>query len=204
MDQTQIKNKSKKQWEIKGENVGVDLQGPIQRSGRTPWTRPDRGRPAHMAGVPLSPALYRIGGGLGHGLRDSPLPHTPPTTLLIEGSARLTGSPPPHRYPSPLPSLDSAGGDPKVVDPLTDHRHRWIRTSPTSTSSPPSAPWRTRPPPPADGLRTLLASLSLSLNFLIVLGPFVTRKEKRWTKIWLDILLVDLKNTTIDEGRRYK
>jgi len=136
-----------------------------------PLTRPDRGRPARLAGGPPSPALYRRGGGPGHTVRDSPPPPlTPPTTLLIEGSARPTGSPPPRhspfstpvtgkcrwrpegdRYPCrPSPPQDLLLSDPEFLNAIS------AMVNPSSSAS---------APPPAHGL-CLLLTPSLSQRIL--------------------------------------
>ena len=59
----------------------VGIHNSAQRPSRTPLTRPDRGRPARLAGEPPSPTLYRTGGVPGLALRGSP-PQTPPTETL--------------------------------------------------------------------------------------------------------------------------
>jgi hypothetical protein len=98
-------------------------------------TRPDRGRPAQMAGEPRRPAPYKRRWGPAALRTRLTVPYTPPTPqtladLVVRRSQRRDCSPSaPRRRPTPPPSPVSAVGDPKVVGissepPPAPPRHR--------------------------------------------------------------------------------
>jgi hypothetical protein len=84
-------------------------------------TRPDRGRPAHMAGGPPSPCAHKRRWGPTTLIMKLTVPYTPPTPqtladLVVRHSQRRDCSPPaPRRRPTSPPSPVSAVGDPKII-----------------------------------------------------------------------------------------
>jgi hypothetical protein len=98
-------------------------------------TRPDRGRPAHMAGGPPSPCAHKRRWGLAALINQVDRTVHPTNTqtladLVVRRSQRRDCSPSaPRRRPTPPPSPVSAVGDPKVAgissEPLpVPPRHR--------------------------------------------------------------------------------
>jgi hypothetical protein len=105
-------------------------------------TRPDRGRPAQMAGGLRRTAPYKRRWGPAALITKLTVPYTPPTPqtladLVVRRNQRRDCSPPaPRHLPTPPPSPVSAVGDPKVTEisfepPPAPPRHR-------------QSPWRPR------------------------------------------------------------